>query len=197
MTILLLALRAKPYPGANDNASGVGVMLEAIRMMRESDYQPYKTFLFVAYSGEGLEGGNSVFRPEVSKLLQSKFGLSKFMEVEAIIELRGMGAGEGDGLVILSGGSMRLADLFKEAARRMGVKANRAGEELNVSVIYGTGSRRESGEEAPRIGLSWEGWEETSRTTADTLESISAEKLEKAGRVLSLGMMILGRETQY
>lgn len=192
-----LGPEGKPYPGANDNASGVGVMLEAIRVMRESGYQPYKTFLFVAYSGEGLEGGNSVFRPEVSKLIQSKFGLSEFMKVEAIIELRGMGAGEGDSLMLLSGGSMRLADLFKEAARRTGVKANRAGEELNVSVIYGTGSSRESGEEAPRIGLSWEGWEETSRTTADTLESVSAEKLEKAGRALSLGLMILGRETQY
>jgi hypothetical protein len=45
------------YAGANDNGSGVSVMLEAIRAMQESGYQPYRTFLFVAYSAEGLEGG--------------------------------------------------------------------------------------------------------------------------------------------
>ena len=47
------------YPAANDNASGVAVMLEAIRVLQETDYQPYKTLFFVAYSGEGFEGGET------------------------------------------------------------------------------------------------------------------------------------------
>ncbi|MCK4490592.1 MAG: M28 family peptidase, partial [Anaerolineales bacterium] len=59
--------------GANDNASGVAVMLEMIRTMRESGYQPNKTFLFVAYSGEGL-GGGEWFTPDISKFLQAKYG---------------------------------------------------------------------------------------------------------------------------
>ena len=32
-------------------------MMETIRAMQESGYQPYKTFVFVAYSAEGMEGG--------------------------------------------------------------------------------------------------------------------------------------------
>ncbi|MEA1976548.1 MAG: hypothetical protein U9N80_01455 [Chloroflexota bacterium] len=43
----------------------------------------------------------------------------------------------------------------------------------------------------------WEGWESTSRTAADQLESISVENLEEAGRVISLSLMIMGRETDY
>jgi len=38
------------YPGANDNASGVAMMLELIRAWNEMGYQPKKTFVFVAYA---------------------------------------------------------------------------------------------------------------------------------------------------
>ena len=44
-------------PAANDNASGVAVMLEAIRVLEEADYQPRRSFLFIAYGGEGSDGG--------------------------------------------------------------------------------------------------------------------------------------------
>ncbi len=54
-----------------------------------------------------------------------------------------------------------------------------------------------SGDEAPRVKVYREGWEATSRTVADQLESISAENLEEAGRVISLSLMIMGRETDY
>lgn len=185
------------YPAANDNAAGVGVMLEAIRTMQESGYQPYKTFLFVAYSGEGLEGGGQVNPRDVSKFLQAKLGFSSTFEVEAIVELRGLGTRHGDQLVLLTGGSLRLANLFEDAARRMGVPTHRAGERVDISVIYEQGSTFDSGEEAPRIGLVWEGWEATSRSAGDTLDSISVENLERSGQALSLALMILGRETQY
>ncbi len=55
-----------PRPAANNNASGVAVMLEAIRTMQQSGYQPHKTFLFVAYSAEGLEGGQQTPQIELS-----------------------------------------------------------------------------------------------------------------------------------
>jgi len=40
-------------------------------------------------------------------------------------------------------------------------------------------------------------WEDTSRTVADQLESISVENLEEAGRVISLSLMTMGREIDY
>jgi len=185
------------YPAANDNASGVAVMLEAIRTMQESGYQPYKTFLFVAYSGEGLEKDKPASPPEVADFLKAKYGFSGSFDIEAVVEVRGVGTGQGGGLVISAGGSLRLADLFETAARRMGVRAQRAREPVDISVVFEEKSYREGGQEAPRVGLSWAGWEETSRLPTDTLENVSADRLGWAGRTLTLALMILGRETEY
>ncbi|MBU0511903.1 MAG: ABC transporter permease subunit, partial [Chloroflexi bacterium] len=184
------------YPAANDNASGVAVMLEVIRIMQETGYQPYKTFLFVTYSGEGLEGG-AVFHPEVSKFLQTKYGFSTIFEVEAIVDLRGLGAESGNDLLLSTGGSLRLANLFESAARRMGVPVRRASEQVDMSIVFDDRSLWEGSQEAPSIGISWDGWEATARTSSDIIEAISVDNLEEAGRALSLALMILGRETQY
>jgi hypothetical protein len=185
------------YQGANDNASGLAVMLEVIRTMQESGYQPYKTFLFVAYSGEGREGGSLVTRPEIAKLLQAKQGFSFVFEIEAIIDLRGLGAADGDGLVLSSGGSLRLMELFEDIAKREGVSVKQVAEPMDISVIFDEGSRSDSGEEGPRIGISWESWETSSRTSMDKLDAISIENLEDAGRVITYALMVIGREIQY
>ena len=183
-------------PGANNNASGVAIMLEVIRTMRDTGYEPYKTFLFVAYSGEGFEGGHPVV-PEVAKLLQTKYGFSENFEIEAIVELRGLGSSQGDNLEIIAGGSLRLADLFESAARRMNVPVRRSGNEMDMSIVFEESGVNAAGEEAPTLGLVWEGWESTASTPMDTISSISLDSLEDSGRAISLALMILGRETDY
>lgn len=186
------------FPGASDNASGVAVMLEAIRVMKESGYQPSKTFLFIAYSAEGMEGGNRVFPPDISKFLEAKYGFSNAFDLEAVIELRGLGAGTGDGLSLSAGGSLRLAEMVERAADRMDVNSDRAGQPVDISIVFEDAFQMQvEGQEAPQVGLHWQGWQETAGTAGDTLETVSAEKLEKSGRALSLALMILGRETQY
>jgi hypothetical protein len=184
------------FPAANNNASGVAVMMEVIRAMKASEYQPNKTFLFVAYSGEGEEWGERV-TPEVAKFLQTKFGFSSNYIVEAIVELRGMGAAQGDRLILNTGGSHRLAKLFESAAQRMGVPVESEGNAVDISVVFDEGEANDPGEEAPSIGVSWESMELTSYTIGDDISSISADNLERAGRALSLALMILGRETDY
>jgi len=52
-------------------------------------------------------------------------------------------------------------------------------------------------QEAPTVRISWEGWEEHSHLPTDTLENISADNLEEAGRTLAMTLMILGREEEY
>jgi hypothetical protein len=185
------------HPAANDDASGVATMVEVMRTMRETGYQPYRTFLFIAYSGEGLEGGEPVSPSDVDKFLQAKPGLATGLEVETIVHLRGLGAGEGDTLIISATGSRRLAKLFEESARRMGVPASQAEEAVDLSIVFEEKSRQERGQEAPEITLSWEGWESSSRTPVDTQETLSADRLEQAGRALTLALMVLGRELQY
>jgi peptide/nickel transport system permease protein len=185
------------YAGANDNASGVAVMLEAVRAMKESGYQPYRTFLFVAYGGEGQEGGEWVYPPDTERFLEAKKGFADNFDIEAVVDLRGVGAGERKGLIISAGGSMRLADLLQESAKQMGVRAARGGEQVDISIVFEERSRQARGQEAPKVGIHWSGWEATSCQPEDTVANLSEEKLERAGRVVSLALMTLGRERQY
>jgi peptide/nickel transport system permease protein len=185
------------YPGANDNASGVALMMEAIRTMQESGYQPYRTFLFIAYSGEGLEGGEPVQPSDVRKFLQSHRGFVGNLDVQAIVNLRGLGSGTGDALVYSAMGSRRLSNLFERSARQMGVPARPRSEGIDISIVYEEKSRREGGQEAPEIQLNWEGWEATARQPTDTPDTLSADKLDRAGRAITLALMVLGREARY
>jgi ABC-type dipeptide/oligopeptide/nickel transport system permease component len=182
---------------ANDNASGVAVMLEAIRVIQETDYQPYKSMFFVAYSGEGLEGGEYVLEPDVTRFTQARAGVPRF-ELEAIIRLRGVGGGTGRRLEVAAGGNMRLAELVERSARRVGVRTVRADEAIDISVIYDEhGASAGDKEAAPTVRLFWEGWHEHSRLPTDTLANVDGDTLEEAGRTLALTLMILGRETEY
>lgn len=185
------------FPGANDNASGIGVMLELIRTMQETGYQPYKTFLFVAYAGEGTDMGNTVYPPDPSKFLDARYGFSSAFEIEAVVDLRGLGDGTGDRLSIVASGSRRLADLVEEAGRRTGVDTVRTGENVDLSTVFEERNLNADGQPAPQVGVTWEGWEATSRTVADSASSVSAETMEQAGRAVALALMTMGRESNY
>jgi hypothetical protein len=187
----------QPHEAANDNASGVAVMLEALRVIQETDYQPYRSFLFVAYSGEGLDGGAVVSDPDVNRFLQARTGFSEF-QLESIVQLRGIGGGDGDRLQISSGGSLRLAELFESSAKQMGVETVRVDEAVDLGMVFeDTSAGGESVQKAPVVRLHWDGWDETSHLPSDTVEVVSAENLEEAGRALAMALMILGREQTY
>jgi hypothetical protein len=111
--------------------------------------------------------------------------------------LRGVASGQGDGLVIDATGSPRLANLFESAARRMGLGARLTGDPPELSRIFEQGSPNESGEEAPRVEMHWQGWEALSMLPGDSIDAISVDNLERAGRSLSLALMIAGRELDY
>ena len=107
------------YPGANDNASGVALMLELIRAWHEMGYQPKKTFIFVAYAGEGFTSGQVPSRQiDPTTFLKAKYGFATSLEIEAVVYLRGVGAGTGDGLLLSTEGSLRLGELFTDAAKQ-------------------------------------------------------------------------------
>ena len=189
------------YSGANDNASGVALMLEVIRTMQETGYRPYKTFLFVAYAGEGTENGNRVNPLAVEDYLEAKLGFAGNFNIEAIVELRGVG-GNGDPadhgrLAVESSGSLRLANHFVAGAKRVGAPVVRTGTPLDITVVFDQNDGAGAGQEAPTVGIRWEGWQTTARTPADTVARIDTTALEQAGRAVSLGLMILGRDTDY
>ncbi len=183
------------YPGANDNASGVAVMLEAIRTLQEQEYAPYRTFLFVAYAGEGSPHGLAYGRQmEATGFLQAKRGFASSYKLQAVVYLRGLGQGTEPTLELSAGGSQRLIRVFEDATQKVKVRTQRGTERLDMNLVFDEGSAFDSADEAPNITLSMVGWEETSHRSADTLESISAERLEEAGEALALALMVMGRE---
>ena len=172
-------------------------MTEVVRAMRESGYQPYRTFLFIAYSGEGLEGGERVDASDVRKFLQARPGFSSSLDIEAIVHLRGLGSGEGRDLVLSSTGGRRLLKLFQDSARQVGVPYAVGQQDVDISIVFEDRSRRERGQDAPEPTLGWEGWDTTSRLPSDTMEAISSRRIQQAGEALTLALMVLGREQNY
>ena len=180
-----------PLPAANDNASGVALMLEMARAMQESGYQPYRSILFVAYSGEGLEGGEPVNPRDVSKFLQAKTGFANAFTVDAIVELRGLGSGES--LLLDVSGSQHLGQVFEQAARRLRVRVRRQEAPIDLSIVFEERPPQSGGDEAPQIGIYGQGWEAFSHTPQDSPALLSADSMQRFGRALTLGLMALGR----
>jgi len=187
------------YPAANDNASGVAVMLEAVHNLQVQEYRPKRTFLFVAYAGEGVPYGRTPDAPFAPKdFLKAKQGFSTAFDIEAVIFLRGLGSGnEPPRLDLWSSGNERLVGLFERAARQIGVKTRRTEKPLDISVVFEEGSFRDSADEAPNIELSWQGWDRYSHQPSDTYDRLSPWRLQDAGRVLSLALMVMGGERRY
>jgi len=202
--IIILAQYDNPFnnpdgqarPGANNNGSGVAIMLELIRTINESGYQPFKTLLFVAYSGEGLEQEQLITNADPSQLLSASGTFGSAFELEAMITLRGLGDGTGSGLDLSTSGSQRLANLFEMAAYQAGVSTTRVDEAVDLGVIFRDDPFQES-QKVPQIGLQWQGWQTTADTPLDTVDRISHYKLEQAGETLSLALMMIAREKIY
>jgi hypothetical protein len=80
----------------------------------------------------------------------------------------------------------------------MGVQTVRADEAIDLGVVFeDSAAGGESVQKAPVVRLHWEGWDENTRLPTDTVENISADNLDEAGRALAMALMILGREQNY
>ncbi|NOX62937.1 MAG: ABC transporter permease subunit [Chloroflexi bacterium] len=189
------------YPGANDNASSIGLMLEMLRTWQEVDYQPNRTFLFVAYVGEGYETGHSpeeAFDPKT--FLKARSGFLSAFALDSLVYLRGLGTGEAQVMEIDAGGNLRLANAFQEAAGRANLKARSARDEIDLNVLYTTRQRTFfdwGGQIAPTIWVSYKGWDRDSGLPSDSIDKIDPEWLTKMGRAISTALMVMGQEEQY
>jgi hypothetical protein len=182
------------YANANSSASGPAIMLEAVRTMQSSGYQPFRTFLFVAYSGEGLPDLAS--SPEVQRFLEARTGFAENFDIQGVIYVRGVGAG-GDMLSVWTPGKSDLAKLMESTAHLVGVGTERIDGSPDMNVFVPGGGEFVENEEFPQVGISRQGWQKTGQLPNDTLTFIPVAQLEEAGRALTLSLMILGRERSY
>ena len=175
------------FPGANDNASGVAVMLEIIRLWKEQDFRPKRTVFFVAWAG--AERGQVA---DIERFLRARLGFIGAYRIVAAVELTGVGAGSGETLLLKRSTSGRLTELFQEAGQRAGVPVNTKGEG-----VHDEWDTHQPDARIPRIVLTWEGSGETAHTPLDAIEGIDSEKLYDTGRMASLALMVLCREQNY
>jgi len=165
------------YPGADDNASGVAVMLEVARLWRDLGFQPKRTVVFAALDNGG--GGYFVNHPPIP------IGSS---DTWTTVVLEGLGAGE-PRLARMEAGS-GLARAFDQSARRCGVRT----QELDAwrfffvsgsGASFGSLDRSYSGLAISRPG------DDLSGTPGDTLDHVSAELLGDAGCTVAHYLMVL------
>jgi hypothetical protein len=177
------------YPGANNNASGVAVMLEAARLLTEANYQPYRTVMFVAWAGDAVRA-----EPSFWHMLRDRPGFLERYKIIAALDLRGLGAGTADTLVLHRSTSGRLTEALQQAARRGNVETSTRGRDIhgmNAS-MYPQPDRK-----VPSISLTWDGSYVTANTPDDTVEHIDPDKLQAAGRTAALALMYLAHEREY
>ena len=171
------------YPGANDNASGVATMLEIARLLKQSPSQPKKTVVFVAWSGGERGEGLSV-----TNVMGAKVGFHE-LTIETVIELSGVGAGEGQGIALGQGSSFSLVQLFQEAAGRLGVSVTTRGRGTHFGMLTRPGF---GGRSALTAFVSWDGADRTAHTPDDVLEAIDPDKLRQVGQTTLLVVSVLG-----
>jgi len=177
------------YPGANDNASGVGTMLELARLLKQSPYVPNRTIIFVAWSG-----GDRGEPLKYTDIMNAYRELIDF-EVNEIIEISGVGAGSGNAINIGADSSYRLVKLAQDVGKRLGLKTTTRGRGPHYGIVEDimVGTPRS----APSLYINWDGSDDTAHTLMDTFENIDPNKLKKTGRLLTLISLILSRETNY
>jgi hypothetical protein len=141
--------------------------------------------VFVAWSGGERREGLSVINT-----MGAKRGFDT-LEVEAVIELSGVGAGSGESIALAEGSSYRLVQLFDRAAGRLGVSTTTRGRgpHFDLVTLPGFGERS-----ALTVYVSWDGSDRLAHTPQDTIEIIDPEKLGQVGRTTLLTLMMLSRE---
>jgi ABC-type dipeptide/oligopeptide/nickel transport system permease subunit/ABC-type lipoprotein export system ATPase subunit len=177
------------YPGANKNASGVAVMLEVARVLKENDYQPRRTVMFVAWAGGDLHTA-----PDFWGMLRQRPGFLEQYRIVAAIDLVGVGSGTTDTLLIDYSSSSRLTEALQQAARRSGVTASTLGS--GVHGVYGNLYQTPE-KKIPYISVTWAGSGVNVHTPQDSAENLQVQKIQNAGRVAALVTMYLGHEKEY
>ncbi|MFZ5917254.1 MAG: M20/M25/M40 family metallo-hydrolase [Chloroflexota bacterium] len=164
------------WPGANDNASGVAVLLEIARSWQEQGYVPRHTVLFAAWDAEemGLLGsGHYVAHP--------RYPLD---ETVAKIQLDMVGDGAD---VLYVDGKGELAVLLHAIARSLGIETQITDTGGSDHVPF-----RRAG--VPASLLIWfEGLESAPHyhRPSDTPEVIEPHKLDTVGQIVTLAVLSL------
>lgn len=164
----------KIFNGALDNASGVGVLLEVARSIKESGISPNRNIVFVAFDGEesGLKGSNYYIRSRPFDLIGSK-----------VINLDMLGSSkEVDLHIDYLPNSQASKDLVDEVKDIVG----KVGESLKINPSVSSDHATFGEKDVPAITLNHPSMENIHRYS-DEINNIDKDRLKEPGQlVLSL-----------
>jgi len=168
------------YPAANDNASGVAVLLEIARLWQEQGLTPRRGVLFAAWAGGELnQAGPAAF-------FDGYLGGVSLLEPVAAFQLDNLGAG-GERLR-LDTNSARLDELVAQSAGQLGLRLRRGGGSYHPYQEFVKGQTQ-----AVLIG-----WEDGQALPEyDVIERIRPEKLSSAGETVILALTNAVRLPDY
>ncbi len=172
-------LEGDTYPGADENASGVAVMLEVLRLWNEQDFVPKRTVVFMAASEAGADFFTQ--EPVLSAGDQDDW---------TVVILEGLAAGTPELNIVQTDGN--LARMFQESARTIKVPVERSGTYDFFFRVSDDQQRWGMTTLGKYIGIVIQRpGDEFSGTPQDLRDHLNPTYLEDAGRVISHFLMVL------
>ncbi len=163
-------------PGANDNASGVGVLLEVARVLGSVEL-PYRLVL-VCFGGEEIIDTHRDHHHYGSRHLARVWHeQGRLRPVRAMVTVDMVGRGTSLELRTANQAAQPLVAALEHAARRLGLQAQEVGGQR------GSDHEPFAACQIPALWLYRPG-DASNHTTADTLDRLSVHALEQAGRLL-------------
>lgn len=168
------------YSGANDNASGVAVLLEIARLFHNQGYQPKRSILFVAWGAQELgQAGSNYY------VANPIFPLDHTM---AMIQLDGVGGGDGFNLGVQGSTDPDGELLFYLSAIEGALQ-----EKLVVTSPYAASDDRPFRQTGtPAVLISWRLANEDNLPD-ELADAVHPDRLGTAGRVVTLLLLALAR----
>lgn len=172
-------LPGRSYPGENDNASGVALVLEILRLWEAEGYRPARSVLFAAWGAQELGQKGSTYFLEHPTVSLSSIGAS--------LNVDGVGSGQGFNPGVEGVWSRDGLPLYA-----LKVAEDLLGEKLTVTepVLEGDHLPFQSAR-IPAVRVSWRLPRE--RNWPDEIAlSVRPERLTVTGRLVALALMQLG-----
>jgi ABC-type dipeptide/oligopeptide/nickel transport system permease subunit len=176
------------FPGANNDGSGVALLLELARLWQHEGLQPRRSVLFVFWGTGSLDdaGAREFFRERFNFRHLLAANNQAHVEPRVIYQFEGVGAG-GD-LLTVSGQDGNFIDILENTAQELNLNLLQAdeGEEL---LSTATGTR------VPWIRIGWVG--SAVPPQADRAGNLDAEHFNEVGELAALTLAKILRQTDY
>lgn len=173
----LMPIDGRIYPGADENASGVAVLLEVVRLWQEVDFQPLRTVVFAAFDQSG--GQQFAEAPP----------LGDDEQTWTVVMVEGVGAGEP--YLSRLGTASYLERMFDQSAREVDVTTRPLEDyEFFFDRSAWWGYTIPSRINYSGLAITREG-DALSGTVDDTRYHLDPDQIEEAGEVLAHFLMVL------